>query len=164
MAKQDRIPGRFVRLLDCTAIGLAMALTAYLCAWYSMRTHYGYRRPHQRVFATLGNLSKALDEYCNKNGNYPEKLADLKRTHPDAVRLEDSGQVVDPWSHPYQYRAEGDHYTCSRSAAMASAAARDLIKIWLQPTFSLTTTAFFGCRRSVSPPFGNSRPNRARAA
>ena len=111
MAKQDRIPGRFVRLLDCTAIGLAMALTAYLCAWYSMRTHYGYRRPHQRVFATLGNLSKALDEYCNKNGNYPEKLADLKRTHPDAVRLEDSGQVVDPWSHPYQYRAEGDHYT-----------------------------------------------------
>ena len=105
-------PGRFLRLLDCTAIGVAMALTAYLCAWYGMRDHYGYRRPHQlRAFSTLRTLSKALDEYHNENGNYPEKLADLKRTHPDSVRLEDSGQVVDPWSNPYQYRAEGDHYT-----------------------------------------------------
>jgi Type II secretion system (T2SS), protein G len=111
MSKQDRIPGRFVRLLDCTAVGVAMALTAYLCAWYGMRSHYGYRRPHQRAFATLGNLTKALDEYRKLNGNYPEKLADLGRTHSVSVRLEDSGQVVDPWSHPYQYRAEGDQYT-----------------------------------------------------
>jgi hypothetical protein len=111
MSARDWIPRLFVRLLDCAAIGVAMALTAYLCACYGMRGHVGYRRPHQRAFSTLRTLSKALDEYHNENGNYPEKLADLKRTHPDSVRLEDSGQVVDPWSNPYQYRAEGDHYT-----------------------------------------------------
>jgi general secretion pathway protein G len=102
---RDWAPGRFVRILDCTAVGVAMALTAYLCAWYGMREHYGYRRPHQRAYSTLRTLSKALDEYHDETGNFPEKLADLKRTHPDSVRLED------PWSNPYQYQAEGDRYT-----------------------------------------------------
>jgi Type II secretion system (T2SS), protein G len=93
------------RLLICTAVGFAMAVTAYLCAWHNNREWIGYRWDHQRTFRWLRELKTALDEYHKEKGTYPENLADLKITSGKK-----SGDVLDPWENPFQYRAEGNSY------------------------------------------------------
>ena len=99
------------RLLICTAVGVAMAVMTYLSAWQSMRDAPGYRWPHQYTLEDLRRLAAALDEDYKQKGSYPATLADLKSAHPDDVHLDDSGEVVDRWDRPYQYRAEGNNYT-----------------------------------------------------
>jgi hypothetical protein len=42
-------------------------------------------------------------------GRLPATLAELEVVK-DFDLLDANGQVVDPWRHPYQYRAEGDGY------------------------------------------------------
>jgi hypothetical protein len=111
MSVRDRVLGMVRRLSACTAVGVAMAGTAYVCAWYSMRDHRGYRGPHQRAFYTLRTLRTVLGEYQKEKGKYPEKLADLASAYPERVGVDDSGHVADPWGNPYQYRVEGESYT-----------------------------------------------------
>jgi type II secretory pathway pseudopilin PulG len=99
------------RLLICTAVGVAMSGTAYLSAWQNMRDAIGYRWEHQRTYRWLRDLKTALDEYRAVNGKYPEKLAEVKKIQTKYVRADDSGQISDPWSNPFQYGVEGTGYT-----------------------------------------------------
>jgi hypothetical protein len=111
MSVRDHVLVRVRRLLVCTAVGVAMAGTAYLCAWYHMRDAMGYRWNHQQAFYKLRTLKTALDDYGKEKRKYPEKLADLKSTHADDLWIDESGQVLDPWGNPFEYRAEGNSYT-----------------------------------------------------
>jgi hypothetical protein len=110
MILQDELLAWVRRLSVCTVVGVAMAGTAYVCAFYSMRNHRGYRGQHQLAFSTLRRLTTTLDKYHEEKGTYPEKLADLARTYPNRVQAGDSGQVPDPWGNPFQYRKEGEGY------------------------------------------------------
>lgn len=109
-------PGFFVqglagRLLLAAVAGLAMAVTTYLCAWINMRNAIGYRWPHERAFQQLEDLKSALDKFRQGEGKYPEKLSELSNPPPQFTRIEDSGEVLDPWENPYQYHVEGGGYT-----------------------------------------------------
>ena len=128
---QDRVRGILRRLLVSTLVGMAMAATAYLCAWYNMRDAYGYRGMHIRTFDTLTRLNRALSDDYKKTGKYPEKLADLKITHPDDIRLDGAGNVVDAWGQPvFQYLSEGNSYTLFSLGRDGHAAARDSTRTW----------------------------------
>ena len=51
-----------------------------------------------------------MNKYHEQKGSYPDDLADLKSIRIDDVQFEKSGQVLDPWKNPYQYRADGASY------------------------------------------------------
>jgi hypothetical protein len=68
MAVHDR--GREIarRSIWSASIGAGMFLTAYLCAWLSMRDAPGYRWDHQDTFVRLSQLREALDEHFKQRG------------------------------------------------------------------------------------------------
>jgi Type II secretion system (T2SS), protein G len=99
------------RFSACMAVGVAMAGTTYVCAWYNMRDYISYRWGYQRASVILRTMRTALNDYHAEKGKYPDKLADLAAIYPDRVVVDVSGQVVDPWNHPFQYRAEGRAYS-----------------------------------------------------
>lgn len=98
-----------VRFLACTAFALAVAGIAYVCAWREYRAaFYQYNEVyHDLAVFHLDRLRDALDQHHQATGRYPERLADLKLD----MRLDEAGELVDPWGRPYQYRVEGDGYT-----------------------------------------------------
>ncbi len=106
---RDRAGTLVRRLLVCTAVGIAMAVMVYLCACDSLRHAPGYRPEVSEEFRFLRYLKSALDDRRKQNGNYPEKLADLKAAHPR--HLDEKGQVVDSWGNPYMYQSDGNTYT-----------------------------------------------------
>lgn len=100
-----------IRLLVCTAVGLAMALTTYLCAYYDLRENDNYHRQQDLAFRGLADLKKAVDAYHQKNGKYPKRLAELSREFPSLnILIDVDGSTPDPWMRPYQYHLEGDGY------------------------------------------------------
>lgn len=111
MPQRDRLRALTGRLLICTAVGVAMAGTAYLSAFYSMRNAPSYRWDHWSDFLTFRTLKAALDDYRKRRGSYPDKLGDLKSTRPDDIRVDESGEVRDAWGRPYEYHAEENSYT-----------------------------------------------------
>ena len=111
MPSRDRVMGIIRRLLIGAAVGVAMAVTAYLCAWINMRNAMGYRWTHERAFNQLGELKTILEKFQQQAGRYPENLAELKKTPPQYTLIDDSGEIRDPWGNPYQYHAEGKGYS-----------------------------------------------------
>ncbi|ODT96366.1 MAG: hypothetical protein ABS79_08060, partial [Planctomycetes bacterium SCN 63-9] len=96
--------------MDCTAIGLAMALTAYLCAYYNFRDSDNYHRDQDYALRQLAEWKKAIDVYHQKNGKYPRDADELKQGPPPLSWMDDRAFPPDPWDHPYQYLPKGNGY------------------------------------------------------
>jgi general secretion pathway protein G len=106
----DRGRGLARRLLVSAAVGVAIAGTAYLCAWCTIGAAFG-QGGHLAAQMFLRTIRKGVEAYKKEHGRYPEKLADLKTDLLDQLRPPDSGDILDPWGNPYQYTAERNSYT-----------------------------------------------------
>jgi hypothetical protein len=53
----------------------------------------------------IRSLTKAIEFYKTKCGNFPVELADLKT----AGYVDPKTTFLDPWGNPYQYDAKGKH-------------------------------------------------------
>jgi hypothetical protein len=110
-AVQGQQPHVGLRLVLGLATAIAVSGTAYLTAWQSLR---GYDLLRHGQFATrrdLEVLRSGIERHGNATGSLPARLADLDEVKTEGVRVDDAGEVVDYWLHPYQYRVEGDNYT-----------------------------------------------------
>jgi general secretion pathway protein G len=88
-----------LRLLLSAAVGVAMAGVTFGTAFRAMRHASPYQDRHWGAFQTITRLKGVLEEFHQKTGRYPERLADLK------------DEIPDPWNHPYDYRSDGQSYT-----------------------------------------------------
>ncbi len=98
------------RLLVSAVVGMAMAGTAYLCAWCTIGAAFG-QGGHLAAQIFLRTIRTGVEAYKKEHGRYPEKLADLKTDLLDQLRPPDSGDILDPWNNPYQYTVDGNSYT-----------------------------------------------------
>ena len=99
------------RLLACTAVGAAMAATIFVCAYFGMRNATPYEDMHRRIpkYRTdkggFGGISQG-------ERTLSQSLADLKGSpYYEYFKLDPSGQILDPWNHPYDYRSHGRSFT-----------------------------------------------------
>jgi hypothetical protein len=71
------------------------------------------------------NLAQALERYYMDYGEYPEaatagalvkKLTDAATIEPSAYRLNDKGEIIDPWGNPYIFKRVNEYeyrlYSC----------------------------------------------------
>jgi hypothetical protein len=100
------------RLLAAGAVGLVVAGTAYICAYYDQRGHLNYRFLEWDTQHELDSLQEAIEKHRRATGHLPADLAELDEVKGQRrFRVDADGRVVDVWKHPYQYRVEGDGYT-----------------------------------------------------
>jgi hypothetical protein len=107
---ESRLRGSILRVLDSAAIGAAVAVTAYLCAFLFMGGMPNYRGGEIYVRHELDRFEEAIESHRKATGRLPATLAELDVVK-DPDRLDADGQVIDSWRHPYQYRVEGDGFT-----------------------------------------------------
>jgi general secretion pathway protein G len=108
---KDRAKNRLLRLLACAAVGVAMAGTTYVCAYRGMRHASPFEDRHRGAFQSVIHLKGVLEDFHKEKGRYPERLAALNGGLPEYLQPDSSGQILDPWKHPYEYRSDGQSYT-----------------------------------------------------
>ncbi|MFT3883149.1 MAG: type II secretion system protein GspG [Gemmatales bacterium] len=92
------------RLLVAFVVGLFIAFTSYLCAYFNQRGAYGLVTGEP---FSIRHVQHAIETHREKAGRWPTSLAEVEDLKD---RLNDQGQFLNPWNHPYQYRVEGDKY------------------------------------------------------
>ncbi len=118
MSKRNRVRDVVGLLLVSTAVGLVIASTAYLCAYYTQRDQWSKldsdeldRVVEVRTRHELVNLQKAIEEYRQADGSLPANLSELEEVKGQhRFQVDADGQVMDPWKHPYQYRIAGESF------------------------------------------------------
>lgn len=111
MPPNDHAKNTPLRLLACAFVGLAMAATTYVCAYFENRKADPYEDTHKQAFRSILDLTQILDDYHKENASYPKALADLNGRLPAGLELDPSGQILDPWNHPFEYQPDGKSYT-----------------------------------------------------
>jgi hypothetical protein len=101
----------FPRLLVSAAVGVAMAGTTFESAYRGMRHASPYEDSHRAAFYGIMSIKEELEKHHKERGRYPGSLADLKGDLPEFLQPKSSGQIPDPWKHPYEYRSDGISYT-----------------------------------------------------
>lgn len=92
------------RFLVALLVGLIIAFTSYLCAYFNQRDAYGLVTGEP---VTIRHVQYAIEKHHENTGHWPGSLAEVEALKD---RLNDKGQFLDPWKHPYQYRVNGDKY------------------------------------------------------
>ena len=105
MSEIQRKKGLLVRLLAASVVGLAIAGTAYLCAYYELRWHFDFDARFDS--RKLRRMDEEIQEHRRKTGHLPLNLAELKE---GPYRRNDSGQPMDRYNRLHHYRIEGDGY------------------------------------------------------
>src|SRR5262245_35117818 len=80
---------------------VAVAVTAYLCAWYQLRVSFYYAEA-VRLRVDRLDFRDALERHKAKVGSYPIDLAELQE--------EDVGRRRDIWGTPYVYKRIDSSY------------------------------------------------------
>jgi general secretion pathway protein G len=111
MSPNDRASDVLLRLLISISIGLAMAVTTYVCAYREIRTASPFEDKHRQAFYTIAELKQALEDFHKANGRYPNALVDLNDKLREDLRPDPSGRILDPWKHPFEYQSDGRSYT-----------------------------------------------------
>lgn len=106
-----KYPNTLLCLVGCIVVGLAMAGTTYVCAYRGMRTAWPFERWHVSAYSSIIQIKQALEDFHKEKGHYPDSLADLNGALTGLLRPNASGQILDPWDHPFEYRSDGQSYT-----------------------------------------------------
>jgi hypothetical protein len=111
MSQRCRFCDVVYRLFVAAVGGLAVAGTAYLCAYFDQRGQFEYRVRELSTQRKLDSLQAEIERHRRTTGRLPTNLAELeavKRYHQFTVDAE--GRVTDMWDHPYQYQVEGEGF------------------------------------------------------
>lgn len=99
------------RLMAAASTGLLVFLTTYLACWvgmgYQSRMHYRtslFTRPN---FAAIEEM---LAGYAEENGEIPNALSDLADVEGFYFEVDEHGNVLDSWRHPYHYEKTTDGF------------------------------------------------------
>lgn len=93
-----------LRLLTACTVGFFIAGTAYVCAFYNQRDSYGLIHGEPYL---LQHLQSAIETHREKTGSLPASLVEVEQLKG---KLNDKGQFLNGWNHPYQYKVDGDKY------------------------------------------------------
>jgi hypothetical protein len=101
------------RLLLSLAAGIAVAGTAYLCAWHHLRVSL-YHFDHWGLDIDRGRIRDTLDAHNVKKGSYPKALSDLQLQADErtasSFSYDPQGRPLDPWKTPYVYKRTATSY------------------------------------------------------
>jgi general secretion pathway protein G len=97
------------RLLLCLATSLAVAGTAYVCAWSNYRKLATPTESTEPTRADLETLRRGVETYKAATGRLPEKLSELPVVRDKKVRLKE-GFPVDQWGWPIHYEKTAGTY------------------------------------------------------
>src|SRR5262245_17908669 len=99
------------RLLLCLAMSIAIAATAYYCAWLQYRNSYFQHSPQYLTCKDLEMLRQEIEQYRQQTGAWPKDLKDLKATTEKHFRIDEEGRPHDRWFSPFQYKVDAGGYT-----------------------------------------------------
>jgi hypothetical protein len=88
-----------LRLLAALAVGLAIASTAYLCAFYELRWSFWHASLEGYAWSKVRLAAREIEEYRKEKGRLPANLEELRK-----------GGWNDVWDRPLHYEVEGDSY------------------------------------------------------
>lgn len=105
-----RVLGR-PALIQASVTALLVFTITYLACWVSLgdRGVMEFRRP-LLARTELEWLSDTLTKHLEAGGSLPDRLEDAPGVSSGPSRLDPSGQPLDPWGHPYQYRKTVDRF------------------------------------------------------
>jgi general secretion pathway protein G len=98
------------RTLTAVAVGVVVAASAYWCGYRMALAGPYFCYEVKKTHRDLSLLHELVEEHRQTTGQVPATLTEIELVK-ESFRLNDSGQVIDPWKHPYQYRVEGDGFT-----------------------------------------------------
>jgi hypothetical protein len=98
------------RLLVCLATAVIISASAYLCAWLRFRSYYIRTAAYVKTRTELEMLHGDIENLKKTTGALPANLTDLKVVKEKRVRVDDTGQPVDGWGRPWQYRVHDKEY------------------------------------------------------
>lgn len=98
-------------LLQSSVTALLVFTITNLACWMSIGdSHVMEYRPSMLARAELEWLSDTLAKHAEAEDALPDRLADVFGLNGWAFRQDSSGQLLDPWGHPYHYRPTGDRF------------------------------------------------------
>jgi general secretion pathway protein G len=111
-----RITGRVARARGFTLIEMVMVI-ALIGIVMSIVGNYAFQRFNQGKYkagqAAVHSLEMKVQAYMLDNGSAPQSLNDLVTRPNNAQNWQGPyakpGDLIDPFGHPFQYKAPGDH-------------------------------------------------------
>jgi general secretion pathway protein G len=100
------------RLFAASLTALIVFTSTYLACWVAMGSASVMNRL-EFVYAEmeLEQVNEALQKYAEANGKFPASLQALTNVQSLAPRfVGPSGELLDPWGHPFHYRLAGDGF------------------------------------------------------
>ncbi|MBY0457808.1 MAG: type II secretion system protein GspG [Gemmataceae bacterium] len=110
---RERVRTAVGRSLVAAAVGVAVAGTAYLGAYFERGSHPNYRWTEIMTQSSLDDIQKAVEEHRQVTGRLPASLSEMPSLK-DRHGTDADGRFVDLWGHPFRYQVEGEDFTlCS---------------------------------------------------
>lgn len=106
MTRRARVRKEALRFLAAAVVGVAAAVTAYLCAFYQHRNLWYDRFGGHETQQELKYLEEVIEKHRQAGGRLPATLAELK-----SEKDRSPPPLVDHWKNPFQYRPDGDAFT-----------------------------------------------------
>jgi hypothetical protein len=97
------------RILLCLATSLAVAGTAYVCAWLKYRNLATLQESTEPTRADLEILRQGVETYKAATGRLPENLSELPVVRDKKVRVKE-GYPLDQWGLPIRYEQRDGTY------------------------------------------------------
>lgn len=99
-----------IRAAVAIACGLVVGSLAYVHAWKTSRHNYFLFSKNYLALDDMSRISSSLEKHLEDTRKLPVDLVDLEL--PSGVQLtrDVAGAPLDPWGHPYSYRATGDDW------------------------------------------------------
>lgn len=110
MAWRQELVRLILVLSLCLSTALTVSVTAYLCAWLSIRKEFVWTEGHAKTREDLERLRIAIEAYKKTSGAYPDQLSQLSIVKDKHIRVDKDGEPVDAWNYPLQYRIQGDSF------------------------------------------------------
>lgn len=105
-----RFRGLALRLIASVAVGVVVAVVAFLGAYWNLQGLLGLRYDEYAARWRLDALEQKIEEHRKSDGHLPTSLAEIERVEEARFGADAEGWPLDPWGHPFQYRAEGDRF------------------------------------------------------
>jgi hypothetical protein len=94
----------------CCLTSVAIAVTAYICAWLTWGRFDTIAFSQSSTREYLRVLNRQIVRYKERTGHLPVSLMELPEDKEASVRRDEDGLPVDGWMTPLHYEVNGDSY------------------------------------------------------
>ena len=99
------------RLMSAGLTALCVFVITYVACWTQVgQASFMHREPYETTHYIFLSLDEALSQYAQQTGAFPTSLGDMAHTGSYALYFDESGELLDGWGHPLDYRKTVDGF------------------------------------------------------